>query len=164
MPCRMKTSTTVQRKSDRELVATCTIDAPPAVVFQAWANADQFARWWVPKSMPISLRSCALDVRVGGTYRLVFSAGDQEMAFFGRYLEVTPNARLVWTNEEGGEAQATITTVTLEERDGKTLVVMSDLHATKELLDEAIASGGPACTPETFEQLNTLVAQEASPR
>ena len=79
------------------------------------------------------------------------------MAFFGRYTEVTPNSRIVWTNEEGGEDGA-VTTVTFEEREGgKTLVVMSDLHPSKEALDEAIASGSTSGFGEQFQQLDELL-------
>lgn len=153
----MNNPTTIERKTDRELVSTRLINSPPELVFSAWTRAELFQRWWVPKSLPIALVSCALDARVGGTYRLEFKAGGQTVAFFGRYLEVTPPSRLVWTNDEGGEAAAAITTVTLEARDGKTLVTMSDLHPTKEALDAALASGSTDCTPETFDQLEQLL-------
>ncbi len=154
----MKNSTTVERKSERELVVTRTIDGPQRLVWEAWTRPELFRRWWVPKSAPISLLSCEMDVRVGGSYRLEFGFGGQTMAFFGRYLEVTPCSRLSWTNDEGGEAAAAITTVTLEERDGKTLVTMSDLHPSKEALDAALASGSTDGTPETMDQLEALVA------
>src|SRR5215831_4576152 len=91
--------TTVERKSERELVVTRTIDGPARMVFEAFTKADLFQRWWVPKSFGLTLLSCELDVRVGGTYRLVFRHGGSEMAFFGKYLEVTPHSRLVWTND-----------------------------------------------------------------
>ena len=154
----MKNSTTVERKSERELVVTRTIDGPQRLVWEAWTRPELFRRWWVPKSAPISLLSCEMDVRVGGSYRLEFGFGGQTMAFFGRYLEVTPCSRLSWTNDEGGEAAAAITTVTLEERDGKTLLTMSDLHPSKEALDAALASGSTEGTPETMDQLEALVA------
>ena len=154
----MKDSTAVERKSERELVVTRTIDGPPHLVWEAWTRSELFRRWWVPKSVPITLLACELDVRVGGTYRLEFDAGGQIMAFFGRYLEVTPCSRLSWTNEEGGEPTAAITTVTLEERDGRTLLTMTDLHPSKEALDAALASGSCEGTPETMDQLEELVA------
>lgn len=152
----MKTPTTVKRTSDVEVVVTRLINAPPRLVFEAWTRADLFQRWWVPKSFPIKLLSCELDVRVGGTYRLVFDADGQPAPFFGRYLEVVPPSRLVWTNEESGEAAAAITTVTFEERDGKTFVTMHDRHPSKEALDAAI--GASEVAPETFDQLEALVA------
>jgi uncharacterized protein YndB with AHSA1/START domain len=151
----MKNPTTVERKSDRELVVTRIINGPPRIVFDAFTKPELFQRWWVPKSVGLTLLSCELDVRVGGTYRLVFRHSPEPMAFFGRYLEVTPHSRLVWTNEEGGE-NGPVTTVTFEERNGKTLVVMHERHASKEALDGAL--GAYAAMDETFDQLNELVA------
>jgi uncharacterized protein YndB with AHSA1/START domain len=151
----MKSKTTVNRKSDREIVVSRTINAAARLVFEAWTQAELFQQWWVPKSFPVSLLSCEMDVRVGGKYRLVFGADPEPIAFFGKYLEVIPCARLVWTNEEGGEDAAAITTVTFEERDGKTLLTMSDLHPSKEALD---ASGATDAIPEVWDQLEELVA------
>ena len=151
-----KNRTTVERKSDRELVVTRTINAPPRIVFEAFTKPELFQRWWVPKSLGLTLLSCELDVRVGGTYRLVFShEGSEPMAFFGKYVEVTPPSRLVWTNDEGGEAGA-VTTATFEERAGKTLVVLHDLYPSKEALDAG--SGSTDGMSETFDQLDELVA------
>jgi uncharacterized protein YndB with AHSA1/START domain len=130
--------TTVERKSDREVVVTRTFDAPARLVFEAWTKPELFEQWWVPRSMGMTLRSCELDVRPGGTYRLVF--GDDPanpMAFFGKYLDVVPNQRNVWTNEEGG-ADGSVTTVTFEEENGKTTLVLSELYPTKEALDRVI--------------------------
>jgi len=154
----MKNQTTFERKSDRELVTTRTFNGPARIVFEAWTKPELFKRWWVPKSMGLSLLSCEMDVRVGGTYRLVFRHGASEpMAFHGKYLEVTPHSRLVWTNDEGGDA-GPVTTVTFEEKAGKTLLVMHDLFPSKEALDAAIASGSTSGNSETFEQLDELLA------
>ncbi len=158
-PSPMKNRTSVERKSQRELVVTRTINAPPRIVFEAWTKAELFQRWWVPKSFGLTLLSCELDVRVGGVYRLVFRhpAAPEPMAFHGRYLEVVPPSRLVWTNEEaGGNGQ--VTTVTFEERADKTLLVMHDLYPSKEALDEAIGSGSTSGMDETFNQLDELLA------
>ena len=157
-PTPMKNLTTTERKSDRELVVTRTFNGPARIVFEAWTRPELFKRWWVPKSIGMSLLSCEMDVRAGGTYRLVFrhDAFPEPMAFFGRYLEVTPHSRLVWTNDEGGEDGA-VTTVTFEERGGKTLVVVRDLYPSKKALDEAIASGSTGGLSETFEQLQELL-------
>ena len=152
----MNDQTTVERTSEREVVVTRLINGPPRLVFEAWTKAELFQRWWVPKSAPIVLRSCEMDVRTGGTYRLVFEAGAQTMAFFGKYLEVTPYSRIVWTNDEGGEDVAAISTVTFEEHDGKTRITMVELHPSKEALDASI--GSTDGMPETFDQLAELVA------
>jgi uncharacterized protein YndB with AHSA1/START domain len=150
---------TTARTSDRELLATHTVNGPVRLVYQAWTTPELLKRWWAPRSFGISFVSCEADVRVGGTYRFVFShpAAPEPMAFFGKYLEVQPEARLVWTNEEGGAA-GPITTVTFEERAGKTLVSVHDLYPSKEALDEAIASGSTSGMGETCGQLNELLA------
>lgn len=153
----MKNATTTERKSDRELVSHRVINGPVRLVWQAWTTSELFARWWVPKSFPVVLHSCVLDVRQGGSYRLEFKTEGGTMPFFGRYLEVVPHARLVWTNDEGGPEAMAISTVTFEERDGKTLITMSDLHPTKAACDEAI-SGSASGTAETFEQLDQFVS------
>ena len=156
-PTRTTSPATVERKSERELVVTRTINGPARIVFEAFTKAELFKRWWVPKSFGLSLLSCELDVRVGGTYRLVFShKGSEPMAFHGRYIEVTPHSRLVWTNDEGDDGGA-VTTVTLEEKGGKTRLLMHDLYPSKEALDAAIASGSTSGMPESLEQLDELV-------
>jgi len=157
-PAPMKNRTTVERKSERELVTTRTFNGPARIVFQAWTTPELFQRWWVPKSIGLTLLSYEADVRVGGRYRLVFRhpAAPEPMAFFGTYLEVTPHSRLVWTNEEGGES-GQVTTVTFEERGGQTLLVVRDLYPSKEALDEAIASGATGALPEQFEQLDEIL-------
>ena len=152
--------TTVERKSDREVVVTRTFDAPARLVFEAWTKPELFEQWWVPQSLGMTLRSCELDVRTGGNYRLVF--GDDPanpMAFFGTYLDVVPNQRIVWTNEESG-ADASVTTVTFEENNGKTTLVMSELYPTKEALDAGI--GAQEAMNETFGQLDELLVSLAA--
>src|SRR6267142_5245716 len=140
----MKNRTTVERKSEREIVVTRTFNGPARIVFEAWTKPELIKRWWVPKSMGMSLLSCEMDVRVGGKYRFVFGHDASEpMAFFGRYIEVTPHARLVWTNDEGDEG-GPVTTVTFEEKAGKTLLVMHELYPSKKALDDAMASGEKA--------------------
>lgn len=151
--------TTAERKSDRELVIRRTFDAPARLVYEAWTRSELFKRWWAPKSMGMSLLSVEMDVRVGGGYRVVFGKTVEEsMAFFGKYLEVVPNSRLVWTNEEGGE-NGPVTTVTFEEKIGKTLLVMTELHPTKQALDENL--GVVEGLRETFGQLDELLAESA---
>jgi uncharacterized protein YndB with AHSA1/START domain len=150
-----KNRTTVERSSERELVVTRTFNGPARLVFEAWTTPELFKRWWVPKSAGMSLLSCEMDVRTGGKYRLVFSNdGSTPMEFFGRYIEVTPSTRLVWTNEEGGDGGA-VTTVTFEEKGGKTLLIVHDLYPSKEALDAN--SGAESAMPETFDQLEELL-------
>lgn len=149
--------TDVSRRSDRELVVTRTFDGPARLVYKAWTTPDLLLRWWTPKSFGITFISCEADVRPGGTYRFVFGHPqfDQPMAFVGRYLEVVPNARLVWTNEESTEGA--VTTLTFTEKGGKTLLVLSDLYPSKEALDAAMADGSTGAHGEQFEELDKLL-------
>src|SRR5919199_4481307 len=157
-PTPMKNPTTTERMSDRELVVTRTFNGPARIVFEAWTRPELFKRWWVPKSTGMSLLSCEMDVRVGGTYRLVFShpASPEPMAFFGKYNEVLPPSRLAWTNDEAGEDGA-VTTVTFEDRGTETVVVVRDLYPSKEALDAAIASGSTGGLRVAVEQLREVL-------
>ena len=154
-PAATKNRTTVERRSDRELVVTRTINGPARIVFEAWTKPELFKQWWAPKSAGMFLRSCELDVRVGGTYRLVFGEDPAKtMAFFGRYLEVVPHSRIVWTNEESGEDGA-VSTVTFAEKGGQTLLVLRELYPSKEALDASL--GAYDGMSETFDQLESLL-------
>lgn len=147
--------TAVERKSDRELVVTRLFDAPPHLVFKAWAEPELFRRWWVPKDAGITLLSCEMDVRTGGKYRLEFAAGGSDrMAFYGKYLEVVPGERVVWTNEEGDEGA--VTTVTFDDQGGKTLLTFHELYPSKEALDEAM-TGAAVALPTQLDQLDELL-------
>mgnify|MGYP000574531203 CR=1 FL=1 len=148
-----KNHTTVERKSERELVVTRTVNGPARLVFEAWTKAELFRRWWVPRSYGLTLLSCEMDVRVGGHYRLVFPHEDSTMEFFGTYLDVTPDSRLVWTNAES--ENGAVTTVTFDENAGKTLLVLHDLYPSKEAFEAE--HGMEDAMGETFEQLDELV-------
>ena len=147
--------TTVERKSDREVVVTRTINGPARIVFEAFTKAELLTRWWVPKSLGMNLLSCEMDARVGGKYRLVFDHSPEPAAFFGTYVEVKPYSRLAWTNDEGGEG-GPVTTVTFEEKGGKTLVVLQESYPSKEALDAA-GTGAADAMVETFDQLDELL-------
>ena len=154
-PTPVKNRTTVERKSERELVVTRTFNGPARIVFDAWTKPELFKQWWAPKSMGVPLLSCEMDVRVGGRYRLEFGHdASKPVAFFGRYIEVTPHSRLVWTNEESDDGA--VTTVTFEEQGGKTLLVLHELYPSKEALDAA-GTGAADAMPEQFEQLDELL-------
>ena len=154
-PAPMKNPTTVERRSERELVVTRTFDAPPRLVFEAWTRPELLERWWAPTSSGMSLMSCVADVRVGGRYRFEFGDGRSvAMAFFGTYLEVVEGSRLVWTNEES--EQGAVSTVTFEERDGRTLLVLHEVYPSKESLDASLA-GMEGGMPEQFAQLDELL-------
>ncbi len=148
--------TSVERRGDREFVVTRLINAPPSTVFKAWSQPELFQRWWVPRSAPgVLLVSCDMDVRTGGKYRLEFGAGGSEtMAFYGMYLEVVSNERIVWTNDEGDEGA--VTTVTFEDQGGTTLLTFREIYPSTEALEDAL-QGSAAALPEQLDQLDELL-------
>jgi uncharacterized protein YndB with AHSA1/START domain len=156
-PTLMQNRTMVERKSDREMVVTRTFDAPARIMFEAWTKPKLFRQWWVPRSFGLSLLACEMDVRAGGGYRLEFGhpASEQPMTFYGSYIEVIPNARIVWTNEESEDGA--VTTVTFNEQNGKTLLVISNCFPSKEALDGEIASGATDGMGETLDQLEEFI-------
>lgn len=149
-----KNPTTVERKSEREIVVTRIINGPARLVYEAFTRSDLFQRWWVPKSLGLTLLSCEIDARIGGKYRLVFAHGDSTAEFFGQYLDAVPHSRLVWTNEESGEGGA-VTTATFEDKGGKTLLAISNLYPSREALDADAGSTG--AMDETLSQLDELL-------
>lgn len=151
---RSDSRTTVERTSERELVVTRTFNAPARIVFEAWTKPELFMRWWAPRSIGVPLLSCEMDVRTGGGYRVAFGQdAASAMAFYGKYLEVVPNTRLVWTNEESEDAA--VTTVTFEAKGEQTLLTLRELYPSKQALDDN--SGAEGALPEQFEQLDELL-------
>ena len=156
-PSTFKSHTTSERKSDRELVVTRTVNAPARIVFEAWTTPELLLRWWAPKSFGVAFLSCEADVRVGGTYRFVFAhpVTKEPMAFFGRYLEVTPHSRVVWTNDESGDA-GQVSTLTLEDLGDTTRAVLHEVYPSAAAL--AASAGAYDGMPESFEQLDAILA------
>lgn len=152
-------ATAVERLSGRELAVTRTFSGPAHIVFRAWTEPELIQRWWIPKAFGASFVCCQADVRTDGAYRFVFShpAAEQPMAFFGRYLDVIPDCRIVWTNDEGDE-EGSVTTVTFEEKGGETRVVIHELYPSKKALDDAMATGSISWSGEQFQQLDGLLA------
>ncbi len=146
--------TRVERASDREIVITRHFSAPARIVFAAWTRPELLVQWWAPQSTGVRFLACDNDVRTGGSYRFKFAHGDNVLEFFGKYIEVVPDTRLVWTNEEN--AEGAVTTVTFAETDGTTRLVLRELYPSAEALTHAIAGmeGGMA---ESFAQLDALL-------
>ncbi|EUB97931.1 Activator of Hsp90 ATPase 1 family protein [Rhizobium sp. CF080] len=147
--------TAVERRSERELVVTRSFNAPVRLVFDAWTKPELFKQWWAPKSSGVPLLACEMDARTGGGYSVTFGQdASSSMTFFGKYLEVSPPSRLVWTNDES--ENGSVTTVTFEEQDGRTLLVLHELYPSKEACDESCA-GMEGAMPEQFGQLDELL-------
>lgn len=149
--------TKVERRTDIDLFVTRLFAAEVPRVYAAWTTPALFMRWWAPRSMGAEMTDCQMDVRTGGGYQVTFThpSSSQGMTFYGRYLEVIPNERLVWTNDEGDEGA--ITTVTFTPRDGATLLVLHERYPTKGALDRAY-EGMDGSLPEQFGQLDELLA------
>ena len=148
----------VETKGDREIVVRRLFNAPPSTVFKAWSRSELFQRWWMPESLEgVSIVACDLDMRTGGKYRLEFGSGGEEtMVFYGKYLDVVPNERIVWTNDE--EEEGAITTVTFEDQGGRTLLTFHEIYPSKDARDEAL-EGSAAGLPEQLEQLDALLSR-----
>ena len=159
-PSPVDVRTAVNRKSDRELIVTRTFHAPARIVFQAWSRPELFQRWWIPKATGMTIVGCEMDVRTGGSYRLEITppGSDQPMAFYGKYLEVVPDARIVWTNEE--EDGGAVTTVTFEEKNGTTQLTLTERYSTSQALEDAL-EGSATALPEQFAQLDELLGAHA---
>jgi uncharacterized protein YndB with AHSA1/START domain len=158
--------TTMELKGDCEIVITRTFNGPARIVFEAWTNPELVRRWWAPRSHNVSVVGCDAAIHAGGYYRYVLrleSGG--EMAFSGKYIEVTPHSRLVYTHLFEPTASGVnpgdpelIVTVTFEEHDGKTNVVSHSLCPSKELRDIILVSGMEHGMRETMDQLEELIA------
>lgn len=140
---------------DCELAITRHFDVPRPQVFRAWSDPALFRQWWVPEGFGITLLECDLDLRTGGSYRLVFAAGETDtMAFHGTYPEVVPDARIVWTNAE--DPGGAITTVTFGDQDGGTELTFHERYPSREARDEALA-GSASALPRQLGQLVALL-------
>lgn len=152
--------TSMELKGDREIVIVRTFRAPPRLVFEAYTKPEHVKRWWAPKSLGCEITSCEADVRVGGRYRYVTRAGDQELAFSGTYTEVLAPERLVYTQvfEPMADAGQAVVTVTFEDHDGATRLVSHEVYPSAEARDAALASGMEHGMRETMRQLDELLA------
>lgn len=106
-----------------------------------------------------ALVACTMDVRTGGTYRLEFGTGGAEtMAFHGKYSDVVPGQRIVWTNDEGEDGA--VTTITFADKDGQTLLTFHEVYPSTQALEEAL-EGPAAALPEQLDQLDALLVSLA---
>lgn len=82
---------------DRELTVGRFINAPPAVVWRAWSTPEHLAKWWIPA--PTECQVVKLDLRPGGGFetRMREGGGEFQPHVEGCFLEIVPEARLVFT-------------------------------------------------------------------
>jgi uncharacterized protein YndB with AHSA1/START domain len=158
--------TTLALEGEREIVITRSFNGPARIVFDAWTRPELVRRWWAPRSRGASVVACDADVRAGGRYRYVLRLDrGGEFAFSGRYSEVTPPSRLVYTEvfepkAEGAQPNdaEVVVTVTFDEREGRTYMVSRSLCPSRDVRDAIIASGMEGGMRETMDQLDALVA------
>jgi uncharacterized protein YndB with AHSA1/START domain len=157
-----KAGTQVERASGRELILRRFFRTRPRTVFDAMTRADLLRRWWTPRSLGVELSTCESNPRVGGSYRFVLGhTSKPPMAFSGVYRDVVPGVRLVYTQvlEPMRHAGEGLITATFEAREGGTALIQRELYPSKEVLDDAIASGIERGMRETLEQLEALLPQ-----
>ena len=153
-------STSMEVRGEREILIQRTFEAPARTLFDAWTRADLVKRWWAPRSHRVTLASCEADVRAGGSYRYVMRRDTgEEFAFSGQYTEVNRPSRLAYTQvfEPMAHLGAAMVTLTLEEQNGTTHLLLHALYPSRESRDQTVASGMEHGTRETFEQLEELL-------
>ena len=155
-----KTTSKLSLPSDREIVGSRIMDAPPELVFKAYTDPDLIPRWWGPRRYATTVDK--MDVRPGGVWRFVHRAADGgEYAFNGVYREIVPPKRLVYTfNYEGAPGHEAVETVTFEEAEGgKTRMTDHLLFETREERDGMLNSGMEEGAAETIDRLAELLKE-----
>jgi uncharacterized protein YndB with AHSA1/START domain len=145
----------VEPQGEREIVITRTFHAPRALVYEALTNPKHVKNWWGPRQYGAA--SATGEFRAGGHYRYAQKGPDGEVAFRGEIREASP-ARMVYTEEfEAMPGHIAETTVTLEERDGKTFVTLRSVYQSKEDRDAVIASGMEWGARLSYLQLDEVI-------
>jgi uncharacterized protein YndB with AHSA1/START domain len=83
--------------NESELTISRFINAPPATVWKAWSTPEHLAKWWIPA--PIECQVVKLDLRPGGGFetRMRQGGGAFQPHVDGCFLEIVPEARLIFT-------------------------------------------------------------------
>jgi uncharacterized protein YndB with AHSA1/START domain len=145
--------------ADREVVITRTYDAPARLLFEAWSKPEHLMKWFGPVGWPLTL--CEVDFRTGGRFRFAMTgpSGQQNMPFGGEYLEIVPNRKIVFDNAfEAPGSQKMITTVTFDEKDGRTTLTHHTLFASAAMKNEYVGMGFVQGVGSGFDQLADVVA------
>ncbi len=130
--------------------------APASMVWRALTEPELVRRWWHANRGEIT--TCEIDLRVGGTWRYAMRPfGGEEFTFYGEFLEIVANQKIVQTEtfEPVPDATATNTT-TLTERDGVTCLRTLVQHTTAQARDMHINSGMEAGMQDAFDLLEQL--------
>src|SRR4051794_2982694 len=136
--------------------------APAELVWRAVTEPDLVRRWW--HAGRGGMTACEIDLRVDGTWRYaVRPEGGEEFAFYGRFLEIVPNEKIVQTEifapfPDNGATN----TMTLTERDGVTLLTTLVQHQTAEARDMHVNSGMEAGMQDAFDRLERVAISLAT--
>jgi uncharacterized protein YndB with AHSA1/START domain len=144
--------------SDREILGSRLLDAPPDIVYKAYTDPEAIPQWWGPARYKTTVDK--LEVRPGGAWRFVQRADDGgEHIFSGVFREVVPSRRLVFTfNYEAMPGHEAVETITLEPAEGGRTTVTDNMRfQNREDRDGMIQSGMEEGAAESIERLTALL-------
>ena len=150
-------SATVTLPADDQILISREFAAPPRLVWRAIAEPELVSRWWPGKRG--EMVSCEIDLRVGGRWRYLMSAGEGfEVGFHGEYRELVPGERLVTTEVyEGMPDGYAVNTVTLTDLgDGRTRLTTLVQHQSQQHRDGHINSGMEGGMQEAYDLLDQV--------
>ncbi len=139
------------------------LKAPPELVYRVCTEEEYLRRWFGPRRLEVS--ECDIDLRVGGTWRIVHRAPDgMEFVFYGEFLELEPPHRRVGTFIwEGAPEHQAVETLVLEAVEGGTMMTTTTRHSSVEARDMHVAHGMEEGIIDSMERIAELLAsvQEA---
>jgi uncharacterized protein YndB with AHSA1/START domain len=151
--------------TDRTLTTTRVFDAPRELVFRAWTDPKQFARWFPPDGFSAA---CELDVRPGGSLRVDMKGEDPALGpdFVGKvfpgtgvYKEVVANERLSFTFEAPTEEGilTLLMTVLFEAQGRKTKLTIHQTAETVAAYEELVKIGASEGLRQSLDKLTALL-------
>lgn len=137
----------------QQVLITHVFDAPRDLVWKAWTDPDQVARWFGPEGMEVPRESVTIDLRVGGAYELAMVGGGGRFPLTCEIVELDPPQLLVLRCDpipEVGIHEYVFTRVELHDHGGKTRMTLSDGPYTE-------AQGAEAGWQSAFAKLDALL-------
>jgi uncharacterized protein YndB with AHSA1/START domain len=125
---------------DQLVLITHVFDAPRELVWAAWTDPDQVARWFGPEGFEVTRESVVVELRVGGRYELTMVGGGGRHPLAYEIVELDPPRLLVLRCDpipEVGIHEETFTRVELHDHGGKTRMTLSDGPYTESAHAEA---------------------------
>ena len=151
-------SFTVTTPSDQEIRMTRLFDAPRELVFAAMTTPEHVRRWWGCLGEGYSVPVCEIDLRVGGEWRFVNRHPKGEAAFYGEYTEITPPARLVFSEifEDFPDVVSVVTTDLVDES-GRTRMTVTVRYPSRDVRDGVLSTGMSKGAAISYDRLEDLV-------